>query len=390
MSKQDKILNKINYESGQKTPLGTKPNDECYTSMQDIINELSRWSHKFEGKNIICPCDWDILDESDETKDVYSIKIDFTENEMHGHTNTVKSISYTLFDYQDGENSAIKTVKVSKHEIEKFLRERVKCNFVRTFVENAVNWKIKSITASGYNPANGKGIPFQTIDYSHYDIVVTNPPFSLYTEFLQKLFIAGIDFIVLAPFLNRVNPNIGVPLMLRKCWLGYGRHLNLNFYNPTAKNKFKTMTVGCDWITTFQDAQLELNKTRLVNGFTYQAYKDDYRQMENMTMKDGSHPIRVNRYTAIPDDYNGWIFSSVGALDSISFDEFEWYLTNAAGYYNKENPAFNPFRHNTFDEMVMANSYINFSGMTQLERRAACKLTGESGFHGIVLRRKQK
>lgn len=61
MGKQKKIINKIKYDSGQTTPLGTKPNDECYTSMQDIINELSLWKDKFRNKNIICPCDWDIL-----------------------------------------------------------------------------------------------------------------------------------------------------------------------------------------------------------------------------------------------------------------------------------------------------------------------------------------
>lgn len=387
MRKQNKILNKIKYVSGQSTPLGTKPNDECYTSMQDIINELSLWSGKFEGKNIICPCDWDILDDSDETKDVYSIRIEFSENDMQGETNTVKSVSYTLFDLDDKVN---KTYKVSKIEIEGFLKDRIKCNFIRTFVENASNWKLKSLTASGFNPAIGKGIPFQNVDYSDYDICVTNPPFSLYSVFLETLFKAEINFIILAPFLNRVNPSIGLPLMLRKCWLGYGRHLNLSFYNPTAQNEFKTMTVGVDWITTFNDAQLELNKTRLVNGIKFETYKDDYRQMENMTMKDGTHPIKVNKYTAIPDDYEGWAFCSVGALDSISFDEFEWYLTNGAGYYNKENPSFSPFVHNTFDEMVMAQSYIDFHGMTQKERRVACKETGESGFHGIVLRRKRK
>lgn len=390
MEKQEKVINKIQYDSGQKTPLGTKPNDECYTSMQDIVNELSLWHKKFEGKNIICPCDWDILDDCDESKDVYSLKIDFDEGNVHGHTNTVKSIEYSLFDYQDEQNKIVKTIKVTKEEIDNFLLNRVKCNFVRTFVENAEKWKIKSITASGYNPANGKGIRFQDVDFSEYDICVTNPPFSLYKEFLDKLFSANIDFIVLAPFLNRVNPSIGLPLMLRKCWLGWGRHLSLNFYNPTSKNKFKTMTVGCDWITTFDDAQKEQDKSRLLNGIKYELYKDDYKFMQNMTMKDGTHPIRVNKYTAIPDDYYGWIFASVGALDNISFDEFEWYLTNGAGYYNRENPKYNPFSHQTFDEMVMAQSYIDFTGMSQKERRIACKSTGESGFHGIVLRRKLK
>ena len=39
--KQDKVLKLINRECGKKTPLGTVPNDECYTSMQDIILHLT-------------------------------------------------------------------------------------------------------------------------------------------------------------------------------------------------------------------------------------------------------------------------------------------------------------------------------------------------------------
>lgn len=74
MKKQDKVLKLINRECGKTTPLGTIPNDECYTSMQDIINELSQWSGKFINKNIICPCDWDIVEEDD---DIYSLRMFF-------------------------------------------------------------------------------------------------------------------------------------------------------------------------------------------------------------------------------------------------------------------------------------------------------------------------
>ena len=80
MDKQDKVLKLINRECGKTTPLGTVPNDECYTSMQDILNELSQWSDKFENKNIICPCDWDIVDDED---NIYSLKIDFDANGFH-------------------------------------------------------------------------------------------------------------------------------------------------------------------------------------------------------------------------------------------------------------------------------------------------------------------
>ena len=55
-----KIKNSLKH--GNEGQLGTKKNDECYTDMQDILNELSQWAalDKFKGKNIICPCDWDI------------------------------------------------------------------------------------------------------------------------------------------------------------------------------------------------------------------------------------------------------------------------------------------------------------------------------------------
>jgi hypothetical protein len=188
MGKQKKIINKIKYDSGQTTPLGTKPNDECYTSMQDIINELSLWKDKFRNKNIICPCDWDILDE-EEGLNVYSIKINFENDSIVGHTNVIQSVSYTLFDLEDSNKMQI--VKVGEKEIDSFLRDRLKCNFVRTFVENANEWGIKSITASGYNPANGRGIKFQDVNFCDYDICVTNPPFSLYKEFLTKCLISN-------------------------------------------------------------------------------------------------------------------------------------------------------------------------------------------------------
>ncbi len=360
MDKQEKVLKLIKQESGKTTPLGTIPNDECYTSMQDILNELSQWSHKFENKNIICPCDWDIVDDED---DIYSLRIDFDDKGFHGHTNTVKSISCLYFTNPENPESKV----IPKEKVDEFLNKRIKCNFIRTFVEHAKEWKIKSITASGFNPATGKGIRFQEVDFTQYDICVTNPPFSLYNEFLQTLLDSKIDFIVLAPFLNRANPCVGLPLMLRQCYLGYGRKIRMNFYNPTATNKFKTKLVAVDWITTFDDAQKEINKLPLTNGFKYENYKDDFVIMKNMTMKDGTHPIRVESFRGIPDDYYGWVFCAIGVLDVLSYDYYEWYITNAKGYYNRIKPSSNPFIHRASNEMVSNPD--------------------TKGFHGVVLRR---
>jgi len=360
-AKQQKVIKKINYESGQTTPLGTEPNDECYTSMQDIVNELAHYGYdgKFKGKNIICPCDWDILGD----EEVYSLRVDFDED-IHAHTNTVQTVSYESL---ESISQKLKSIKVDKKRIDDFLKNRTKCNFLRTLIENANAWGIKSVSVSGYNPATGKGKKFQDIDYSQYDICITNPPFSLYDEFMKTLINAKIDFVVLAPFLNRANPCVGLPLFLRQCYLGYGRHLSLNFYNSTSKNEYKTKTVACDWLTTFNNAQKEINKTRLQNNIKYEDYKDDYPIMENMTMKDSTHPLKMPIRT-IPDDYYGWVFCPINVLDELSNEEFEWYGTNFKRYFN-EHSQISPFKHRATNEMV---SNVN-----------------TKSFHGAVIKRKK-
>ena len=53
---------------------------------------------------------------------------------------------------------------------------------------------IKSISVSGYNPATGKGVQFQDVDYSKFDLVITNPPFSQFREFIDTMFKNEMNF----------------------------------------------------------------------------------------------------------------------------------------------------------------------------------------------------
>ena len=367
---ENKVLNKIKHStnSGQTTPLGTEPNDECYTSMDTILEELSIWAKlgKFEDKNIICPCDMDITIDNDEYE-ICSITIkykpfdvDIVANDVFSYVDSVEMICF------EKEHPVKKTIMLAENEIADFLRNKVKCNFIRVFTQCARRWGIKSITASGYDPATSRGIKFQNVDYSKYDICVTNPPFSKYSEFMDCV-IGKIDFIILAPFLNRVNPNVGLPLMLKQAYLGFNIHNNILFSNPTEENGFSgEKRVACDWITSFLEAQIERNKeyANYNSNIKYEAYKDEFIVCENMTMRDGTHPIRVS--SLFPTDYDGWMFASVAVLDRLNQDEYEWYGTNFKKYYNTTCPQNNPFAHKTSDAMVKAVG---------------------SSFHGIVFRK---
>lgn len=367
--KQQKVLNKIKHSinCGQKTPLGTKPNDECYTSMQDIINELGYWAglNKFENKRIICPCDWDIV----EGENIYSITISY-EDKFKVTGNDVYKEPKVTYDLWNEEEDKFVTIDLKEDEVEDFLKNKLTCNFIRTFTQKARAWKIKSITASGYNPANGKGVKFQDVDYSKYDICCTNPPFSLYAEFMKTI-VGKIDFIVLAPFLNRVTPNVGGYLFRREAYLGYGAGIpDMNFYNPITNNLYKTKIIAVDWITSFSDAQDERNE-ELQNkqtGIDYNIYKDEYIEMENMIMKDGTKAIRVPA-AQIPDNYSGWMFTSVQFLQLYDLRKYDWYPTNLMGYYNS-HPEINPFKGK-------AGNHV-------------CKHNGKNMFHGIVFRRKSE
>lgn len=369
MEKQEKVLNKIknSLKHGNEGQLGIKKNDECYTDMQDILNELAQWAalDKFRGKNIICPCDWDIVT----GENIYSITITYKESgvEVFGNRayKTVESVQYDL--WSDDDTPVVTRITLKEEEIEDFLRDKLKCNFVRTLTQNARAWGIKSITASGYNPANGLGIKFQDVDYSKYDVCVTNPPFSLYTEFMNT--VAGkLDYILLAPFLKRNNPCYGQYLMLDQTYLGFGVHLPLTFANPTKENNYSgEKSVACDWITSFPEAQAARNEKHFKSGIKYDVYSDEYVEMIGMTMKDGTHPIRVSTST-YPEDFSGWMFASISVLDNLDMETYEWYGTHLHGYFNKHSEQ-SPFNHKTSDSMHYAAD-------------------GKSGFSGIVFRKK--
>ncbi len=368
MEKQDKVLKKIkaSLKHGNEGQLGVKKNDECYTDMQDILNELSQWAAlgKFQGKKIICPCDWDVVKD----EPIYSITITYKDPgvEVVGNSvyKAVKSVEYVrLFDL-DGETTE-EHIELAEDEIEDFLRDKLTCNFVRTFTQNARAWGIQSITASGYNPAIDKGVKFQDVDYSQYDVCVTNPPFSLYSDFMKAI-VGKIDFIILAPLLNRNSTWEGIALYERTAYLGFGIELHLTFDNPTKENNYSgTKVVNCDWVTSFAEAQQERNAKHFKSGIKYDLYKDEYTVMTGMTMKDGTHPIRVSMST-YPEDFDGWMFTTIGVLDNLDQDTYEWLCLNHHKYFNQIHPELNPFSH-----------------------KLSTKMFGDKGFCGGILFRKK-
>jgi hypothetical protein len=153
--------------------------------------------------------------------------------------------------------------------------------------------------------------------------------------------------------------------MQRTAYLGFGIELHMTFDNPTKENNYSgTKVVNCDWITSFPEAQAERNAKHFKSGVKYELYKDEYVAMPNMTMKDGTHPIRVSMST-YPEDYDGWMFSTIGVLDNLDQETYEWYSTKCSKFFNTEHPELNPFNHkvDSGDMLIGADGKHAFSGI---------------------------
>lgn len=87
---------------------------------------------------------------------------------------------------------------------------------------------------------------WRLVDYSKYDIVITNPPFSQVREFIRHLVEVGIDFIIIVSDVLRYS--------LRKGKLDFGIDIYMGkdaqkFYRPDGT----IQPVHCGWISSIQD-----------------------------------------------------------------------------------------------------------------------------------------
>ena len=255
--------------------------DEFYTLYDDIANEVSRYKEQLKGKRILCPCDWD---------ESYNEEIVYKEEEFVSSSNlldaggTIKRID-------------IKASKEKKEKIEKDL-DLIKCNFVKFLVAHADTYGITSISVSGYAPATGKGVRFQDIDYSKYDLVITNPPFSQFREFIDTMFKNNMQFLVIGPLTAITYKEVFNHIQKNEMWLGYAKQLSgFKLADGTellSKNPEGSVSRACKWYTNL-DVTYRHDKLILTENYSSEKYPNYYNY-------DG---IDVGKTNKIPFDYIG-------------------------------------------------------------------------------------
>lgn len=270
-----------------------KIDDEFYTLYEDIAAELPNYKEQLKGKRILCPCDWD---ESFQEALVYKEEGYVAPHDLISIGGTVKKIN----------------IEQSKDKVERELTT-VRCNFVKFLVAHAEAYGIKSISVSGYNPESGEGVRFQDVDYNNYDVVITNPPFSKFKEFIEIMFRTNTKFIVIGPTNGITYQDTFKHIQNNEMWLGYHHHMT-GFIKPNGELLSKsdaTVRYSC-WYTNL-DVKYRHDKIILTNRYTAEEYPT-YCNYD---------AIHVKTTMDIPYDYDGLISVPITFLQKYNPEQFD-------------------------------------------------------------------
>ena len=160
---------------------------------------------------------------------------------------------------------------------------------------------------------SGRGVKFQDVDYSKYDVVITNPPFSLFREFIDVMFENNIKFLIIGPTNALTYKGVFGHVQNNEMWLGYHHHMT-GFLLPSGEilSKSDALVRYCCWYTNLDvsyrhDRMILTEKYDPVKNPTYCNY-------------DG---IDVSKTVAIPYDYAGHMGVPITFLQKYNPDQFE-------------------------------------------------------------------
>lgn len=239
-------------------------NDEFYTYREDIEKELIHYKEHFKGKVVYCNCD---------------------------------DYSYSNF------------TKYFKDNFEKLGISKLVSTCYNPTGKGKIEVVSKGQTNRDVLQGNGDFRSEEVVRLlKESDIVVTNPPFSLFREYIAQLMKYDKKFLVIGN-MNAITYKEIFPLLKDdKMWIGYTKPKE--FVQPDGSSKKIGLVT---WFTN-----LEIQKH---NDFL--DLRGNYYSPEEYPKYDNYDAINVNRVKDIPCDYDGVMGVPVTFLDKYNPNQFE-------------------------------------------------------------------
>ena len=296
--------------------------DEFYTQYEDIQNELNHYEQHFKGKTVLCNCDDPF--ESNFCKF-------FLRNFNYLGLKRLICTSYstspvigqqlTLFDWMDEPVVQGNGYVMDIHEVPMANGRGVSDADIDALL-NSKRRGVKKLKGDGDFRSE------ECIEYlKQADIVVTNPPFSLFREYVAQLMAYQKNFLIIGN-VNAITYKEIFPLIKEnKLWLGASIHSgDRKFYVP---DDYPLQAAGCGMdangrkyirvkgVRWFTNLDYAMRHEELVLYKRYYSNEKDYPKYDNYDA------INVGKTADIPCDYPEIMGVPITFLDKYNPEQFE-------------------------------------------------------------------
>ena len=271
--------------------------DEFYTRLEDIERELRHYEAHFKGKTVLCNCDDPRIS-----------------NFFH----------YFSYRFEALGLKRLITTCYKNQERDLFSQNDSERAIWLEYTGDKNGNRLPDPEEIGIRYFKGDG-DFRSDDcielLKQADIVVTNPPFSLFREYVAQLIRYDKKFLIIGNQ-NAIHYKEIFPLiMANKLWLGYGfkggaaHFINQHYEDYATAGDHREGMIRVSGVTWFTNLEIPKRNEELV---LYRKYKpEDYPSYENYDA------IEVSKTADIPEDWDGLMGVPDTFLDKYNPDQFE-------------------------------------------------------------------
>ena len=285
--------------------------DEFYTTFESIEKELNHYTKHFENKTVLCNCD-DPL-ESNFCKffiiNFESLKLKRLICTSYGPSK-VSMTKYKNFDFKKSKSKGYKLDITSP-----IYDEKTNIQLERIIVEKGLISELKG---------NGDFRSDECIGFlKESDVVVTNPPFSLFKEMVSLILENNKEFLLIGSQNALLYKEIFPLIQKGEVWTGFqfgemkfrvpnsSAPRNTRYWVDTDGNKWRSLG-NAMWLTNIDN---ELRHTEI--KFKKKFNKKEYPKYDNFDA------INVKTINDIPDDYYGIMGVPITFINRFNSLQFE-------------------------------------------------------------------
>ena len=271
--------------------------DEFYTQLSDIENEMRHYKDHFKNKVVYCNCD---------DPRVSNFFHYFSYNFEHLG---IKKLIATCFKNQDAD-----LFSTNESEQAVYLE----------YTGDKNGNRVPDAEEIGVKPLKGDG-DFRSAEsielLKQADIVVTNPPFSLFREYVAQLIAYEKKFVIVGHQNAIGYRDIFKLIKDNKLWLGYGfkggagHFINTQYEDYASAGDHKSGMIRVSGVHWFTNLDIDKRHEDLILHKKYTP--EEYPKYENFDA------INVNKTKEIPCDYKGFIGVPLTFMDKYNPDQFE-------------------------------------------------------------------